>query len=117
MPTTSHFSRYSPFPDDVVVADLPRLSLSKLLKNETLESEQLYRSCREIGLFLLDLKGSHVGDTLLGDAENVFRLGEEIFGLEQDQLAKFLLNPSESLCGYVPLNVFLALSCIRLHAK
>ena len=54
---------------------LPSLSLSKVLENGAFESEQLFRACRETGFFLLNLTGSSAGETMLDDAENVFRSG------------------------------------------
>ena len=82
------------------MADIPRLSLTKLLENDALESEQLFRACRETGFFLLDLTGSRVGENMLDDAENIFGLSQKILGLEQEELGKFPFKPKLSLYGY-----------------
>lgn len=106
MPRASHFNQHPPFPEDVVSADLPRLSLTKLLQNDALESEQLFRACRETGFFLLDLTGSGAGENMLDDAEKVFDLSRTIFGLESEELEKFPFKPKESLFGYASSMLF-----------
>lgn len=97
MPRASQFNQYPPFPEDVALADVPRLSLSKLLENDILESERLFRACREIGFFLLDLTGSRAGESMLDYTEKVFDLGQKIFGLGQEELMKTSTVPKEGL--------------------
>ena len=99
MPRVSHFNQHPSFPEDAVVADLPRLSLTKLCENDALESEQLFRACRETGFFLLDLTGSKAGEDMLDDAEKGFDLSRGIFGLESEELEKFPFKSKESLFG------------------
>ena len=99
MPRVGHFNQYPSFPEDAVVADLPCLSLTKLCENDALESEQLFRACRETGFFLLDLTGSKAGEDMLDDAEKGFELSRGIFGLESQELEKFPFKPKESLFG------------------
>ena len=69
--------------------------------NDVHESEQLFRACKETGFFLLDLIGSSAGETMLDDAANGFDLNQKSFGLEQEELGKFLFRPKESLYGHV----------------
>ena len=105
MPRAKLFDNLPPFPEDVLVADLPRISLSKLLEHDAHESEELFRACKEVGFFLLDLTESNVGETVLDDAEKAFDLEERIFALSQEELEKFILESSDRfLYGYVPIH-------------
>ena len=100
MPTSAYFSRYPPFPADVPTADLPRVSLRHLMAGDEAESERLFRACGELGFFLVDLRGSSEGETMLGDAENAFELGEKIYDIDQEELLKHAFKPPGSLFGY-----------------
>ena len=99
MPRVGYFNQLPPFQEDAAVADLPRLSLTKLFENDALESEQLFRACRETGFFLLDLTGSKAGEDMLDDAEKGFELSRGILGLESEELERFPFKPKESLFG------------------
>lgn len=101
MPTTDYFNRFPPFPNDIPIARLPRVSFGKLLADDAAESEQLFRACRENGFFLVDLRGSGEGETMLKDAETAFDLSEKIFEIDQQELAKDAFKPPTSLFGYV----------------
>lgn len=101
MPTASHFNRYPPFPENVPVAHLPRVSLAKLVANDDAESAQLFRACRETGFFLVDLRGSGEGETMLKDAELAFDWSEKIYQIDQEELMRHAFKPPESLFGYL----------------
>ena len=108
MPRAKLFNKLPPFPEDVPVAELPRISLTKLLENNTHESEELFQACREVGFFLLDLTGSSAGETVLDDAEKTFDLEERIFALSQEELSKYIFESSADrfLYGYVFLEYY-----------
>ena len=101
MPTVDHFNKYPPFPTGVPVADLRCLSFGKLLADEESESERLFRSCRETGFFLVDLRGTSEGETMLKHAEMAFELNKKIFELDQEELTKHAFQPPGSLIGFV----------------
>ena len=103
MPTVDHFNKYPPFPASVPIADLRCLSFSKLLADEESESERLFQSCRETGFFLVDLRGTTEGETMLKHAEIAFDLNKKIFELDQEELNKHALQHSVSLFGFVLL--------------
>lgn len=105
MPTIDHFNRYPPFPTGVPVADLRCLSFSELLAGEESESEQLFRSCKETGFFLVDLRGTSEGETMLKHAEMAFELNKKIFDLDQDELTKHAIQPPAGLFGFVLLKL------------
>ncbi|KAK4956140.1 hypothetical protein LTR66_013362 [Elasticomyces elasticus] len=55
-----------PFPDDVPVAPLLRISLRGLVRGDAEEQERLWSACKELGFFYLDLRGATAG---CGDEE------------------------------------------------
>ena len=103
MPTVDHFNKYPSFPTDVPVADLRCFSFSKLLADEESESERLFQSCRETGFFLVDLRGTSEGETMLKHAEIAFDLNKKIFELDQEELNKHAIQQCVSFFGFVLL--------------
>lgn len=99
MPTQKYFNKYPPFPSDVLTAQLPRLSLSKLLDNDGAESDALFKACRSMGFFLLDFQGCTEGETFLKKAEKMFDLNEEVNAMDVDELMKHAYQPPHSLFG------------------
>ena len=101
MPTATYFNKYPPFPKDIPIAHLPRVSLSKLIANNGAESEQLFEACRANGFFLLDLKACDEGEVMLKDAEYAFDVSERVFEIDQEELMKDAFKPPKVLFGYV----------------
>jgi len=56
-PSVFNFDDLPPFPDNVPVAPLLRISLHKLLTGEQEEVDRLWKACCELGFFYLDLRG------------------------------------------------------------
>jgi hypothetical protein len=101
MPTEKLFSQCPEFPSTVPVADLPILLLDKLCEDDEDETKKLFDACREYGFFLLDLRSSKAGETLLHDAERMFELTTTTLNLNQSVLDKYAYNPPKDLLGYV----------------
>jgi hypothetical protein len=99
MPTQNYFNKYPAFPSDVPTAQLPRLSLSKLLDYDNAESDALFKACRSMGFFLLDFQGCTEGEMFLQRAERMFDLNEEVNALDVDKLMKHAYQPPHSLFG------------------
>lgn len=99
MPTDRYFERYPPFPSDVSVVNLNCLSFTKLLANDALESRKLFQACQETGFFLINLKGSDEGETMLTHAETAFDLNERIHQVEKVELQKYAFKPPADLLG------------------
>lgn len=55
------FHHLPPFPSNVPVAPLLRISLRQLLTGERSEVDRLWKACRELGFFYLDLRGGSSG--------------------------------------------------------
>ncbi|KAI4086089.1 MAG: hypothetical protein LQ344_007867 [Seirophora lacunosa] len=89
MPTEEHFAKYPPFPSDVPVVQLECLSFTKLLAGDEAESERLFEACQHTGFFLLNLRGTAEGETMLKHAAKAFKLTEQIHELDQDELKNY----------------------------
>jgi hypothetical protein len=94
MPTAKAFSQVPPFPDDVPVYELPRLSLRKLISNDSEQSKELFKSFREHGFALLDMQGCHEGESLLKEAEKMFEITRDVtIGLDIEEKMKYVPTP------------------------
>lgn len=89
MPTQAYFGKYPPFPSDVPVAKLPRLTFAKLLGDEKDESDALFEACRAMGFFLLDFEGCPEGETFLEKAEAMFTLNQEVNTMDVKELMEY----------------------------
>ncbi|KAJ9613102.1 hypothetical protein H2200_003043 [Cladophialophora chaetospira] len=86
------------FPDDVPTAPLLRLSFAKILARDNEEVTRFVRACEDLGFFYLDLTGP--GDSLLDDADQLFRVGEELFDLPLEEKKKYDFQHKKSYFGY-----------------
>lgn len=93
MPTQAYFDSQPPFPDDVPLASLPRISLQKLVSHDLVESNALFEACTECGFFLLDLRNAGHGDELLGLAEQLFQLAERFGEALPEEKSKYPRTP------------------------
>lgn len=59
-----------------------RLSLAKLLSDDTTESRRLFEAAKELGFFYLDLRGVGVGEGILADVDGLFGVGRRVFELD-----------------------------------
>ena len=103
------FDGLPPFPDDVRVCPLPRLSLHRLLNKNADESERLWDACSKLGFFYLDLRGAKNaalngchpdGDTFLEDADRLFNVSDKFFELPVEEKIKYDLSSKGSYFGY-----------------
>ncbi|KAJ1714621.1 hypothetical protein NYO67_3270 [Aspergillus flavus] len=99
MPTTRYFDQCPPFPSDLHIVPLPKVSLEGLQNGSEHESQLLFQVCQEWGFFSLDLRQSDKGNELLGDAEQMFDLTRETFDLDQSVLDNYAYTPPHDLTG------------------
>ena len=95
-----NYPHLPPFPTDVKTAPLLRISLGKLLANDSAEIERLYQACVEIGFFYLYLEDSDHGKGLLDTAESIFGVQEKLFDLDLEEKRKFDFSGEGSYFGY-----------------
>lgn len=87
-----------PFPADLPVAPLPRLSLVKLSIGDVAESQRLLAASTQQGFFLLDLSETSEGQQLLKDADEAFEVGKRFFAEDIDTKKKFKVDSSNVGC-------------------
>ena len=87
-----HLVEPPPFPNDVSTAQLPRLSYAKLLSMTESETDLLFSILKVTGLFLLDLRDTSEGAELLNDVADIFNVSEKLFGLEDEEKLKYVLD-------------------------
>lgn len=92
------FDNAPPFPDDVPTAPLLRLSLAKLLQRDNEEVNRFIRACEDLGFFYLDLSGP--GDSLLADADELFKVGAALYDLPLEEKQKYDFMHKNSYFGY-----------------
>lgn len=94
MPTAEYFAQIPSFPDDVPIANIPRISLSKLQAKDVAASQSLFEAATDTGFFLLDLNGSPTGDHLLKETETAFETSKAFYGCSLEEKSKFPMLPS-----------------------
>ncbi|KIW99913.1 uncharacterized protein Z518_10841 [Rhinocladiella mackenziei CBS 650.93] len=98
MAPAQEFDNAPPFPSDVPTAPLLRLSLAKLIERDEQEVHRFIRACEDLGFFYLDLTGP--GDSLLADADRLFKVGVELFDLPLEEKKKYDFAHQKSYFGY-----------------
>ena len=99
MPTEKYFGKYPAFPDNVPVAQLPTISLAKLISQDEHESRELFHACNATGFFLLDFRGTQEGEVFIDETETVFELNEKFYALPQEEKIKHAFRPPGDLMG------------------
>ncbi|KAJ9234295.1 hypothetical protein DTO169E5_6639 [Paecilomyces variotii] len=100
MASAENFDGLPPFPDDVPTAPLLRLSLEKLLQRDSGEIKRFSEACEEIGFFYLDFRDSQRGESILQDADRLFKVGEQLFELDLEEKQKYDFSKENSYFGY-----------------
>lgn len=98
--SSENFPDIPPFPDDVATAPLLRLSLQKLLARHETEIQRFFTACKDVGFFYLDLRGPETGDTMLGEADGLFGVGERLYELDVEEKRKYDFSKQNSYFGY-----------------
>lgn len=95
MPTFRLFDQCPPFPSNLPVLGLKKVSLSALESNNAEEGQKLLSACQEWGFFLLDLSESKQGATMLRHAENMFNLTEDLSEMNHETLKEYPITPPD----------------------
>lgn len=109
MATQESFEGYPPFPSDIPTAEIRNFTYEALKTGNRTDSDELFEACREQGYFMLDMRGSEDGETLLRDVEAMFNLNNELFQMEHSELLKYHVNLPKDINGYVsrlPISCF-----------
>jgi isopenicillin N synthase-like dioxygenase len=82
-PLTSHHL-LPQFPEDIKTAPLVSVSFKDLEDSDANASTALFKACKELGFFYLDLFGSELGETIIKEAEKLNTLQKEFFELPNE---------------------------------
>ena len=81
--------QYPAFPAGLPTAALETISLARLLAGDRAEQDRVFAICQGRGFFYLDLAGAAAGATLVQGAEDLARLGSELFHLPLEDKMKY----------------------------
>jgi hypothetical protein len=74
-----NFLDLPPFPEDVPMAPLLRISLNKLTQRDQEEINRLWEACCELGFFYLDIRGASTNQSSIPKHSSVDNLTEKVF--------------------------------------
>lgn len=67
-----------PFPTDVPIAQIEKISLNKLLKRDEAEEQRMFSVCTGSGFFYLDMMDHQMGRKMWEDACVACRSGQDV---------------------------------------
>lgn len=97
---TKTITELPPFPNDVSIAPLPKISLRLLEANDEAESKRFFTACKDSGFFLLNLQDSPTGNLVLDDGQQLEALGKAFFDLSFEEKLAYK-GPEDSAFGFV----------------
>jgi len=109
MTSAKLFESIPPFPDDVPTTSLYTISLASLQSGETTACKITLDACQKLGFFLLDLRGSSLGDAVTCALNHLFSISEKLMNSPEDIKKEYEHDPPRHFLGYVS-----ALSPIRM---
>ena len=78
------FEAVPAFPEHIPTASIYTVSLGDLNSEDSAAAQTLFNACQELGFFMLDLRGSELGDVVINEIDRLFRAGEEIMSLPDE---------------------------------
>lgn len=94
---------YPEFPAGLPTVELETISLRKLLDGDAAEQDRVFAVCQGRGFFYLELAGTDSGAALAQGAEDLARLGAEVFALPPEEKMQYRgarTRSSRSIFGY-----------------
>ena len=89
MASTTLFKSLPPFPEDVPIATISKISLAKLVSRSKSEAELMLEACQELGFFLLDLTGDPVGEAMIKEVDVVFEIVQQTMHLSMEEKIEY----------------------------
>ncbi|KAH7245384.1 hypothetical protein BKA59DRAFT_492950 [Fusarium tricinctum] len=93
---------FPPFPEDVPIVPIARLSYSKLTSSCENEMKKVLRVCETDGFFYLDLTDGLVGQALLDEADDTLDVAKGALNKPLDYKTRFLAERGKEMFGYKP---------------
>ncbi|KAI0096346.1 Clavaminate synthase-like protein [Nemania sp. FL0031] len=103
MASEALFENIPPFPDDVPTAPMPTISFGSLRQRDDQVEKDVLKACKEVGFFLLDLRGDELGTKLVHEIDQLFHMCQETMNLPDDIKEKHQIDITKSLLGFKPL--------------
>lgn len=72
------------FSNDIKTAPLVSVKFEDLEKGDRDASAALFKACKELGFFYLDLLGSELGEKIVAEAERLNKVQQEFFRLPSE---------------------------------
>ncbi|KAF4965266.1 hypothetical protein FSARC_6916 [Fusarium sarcochroum] len=91
-----------PFPENVPIVPIARISHTKLASSDKDEMKKMLKAAQADGFFYLDLTDSAVGQALLHEAENGLRFWKETLNLPLSHKMEYLAEKGKEMFGYKP---------------
>ncbi|SPJ93316.1 related to oxidoreductase, 2OG-Fe(II) oxygenase family [Fusarium torulosum] len=93
---------FPPFPEDVPIVPIARLSYSKLTSSCENETKKVLKACGTDGFFYLDLTDGFVGQALLDEADDILNVAKGALNQPLNYKIKFLAERGKEMFGYKP---------------
>ncbi|KAH9903977.1 Clavaminate synthase-like protein [Xylariomycetidae sp. FL2044] len=103
MASETLFKDIPPFPDDVPVASMSTIPLERLRRADGQTEEDVLTACKEVGFFLLDLRGDDLGNRLIHEIDQLFPVCQETTNLPDEVKEKHQNDIPRSFLGFKPL--------------
>lgn len=100
-PPVLSYENLPPFPENVPLAPLFRVSLDKLLANDEEENGRLFEACKTLGFFYLELGDSEYGHALKDGSEDLLRLSQDAFIIPQEVKMEHTFAKMRGIFGWV----------------
>ncbi|KAL9110900.1 MAG: hypothetical protein Q9187_007997 [Circinaria calcarea] len=109
------FPDLPPFPSDMPIAPLLRLSLKRLQDGDSKESARFIRAAKDLGFFYLDLRNSMEGEAILKDMDRLFKLGEYLSRLDLEEKQSYDFSGQGTYYGWADYQ--LAVFSLPIHTR
>ena len=93
------FAGIPPFPDDIPTMPMYTVSLGDLCARDERAAHTMFTACQELGFFLLDLRQSELGESMIQEIDSLFVVGKEIMSLPEDIKEQYLHDMPRSFLG------------------
>lgn len=87
------------FPSDLPVVDMSVIPLQGLLALDPTTVAELATVSKDLGFFLIDLRGHDIGEKLINDIDRLFDVSKDLFDLPDDIKTKYAVIPKKGLNG------------------
>ncbi|KAI0812858.1 Clavaminate synthase-like protein [Xylaria sp. FL0064] len=103
MASEALFKIIPPFPEDVPAASMSTISFGSLRQGDDQVEKDVLKACKEVGFFLLDLRGDELGTELIHEVDQLFHICEETLNLPDSIKEQHQNDIPRSFLGFKPI--------------